>query len=286
MAGPAKIRRRSRIDPGLRRVGARQSERPHAQPLRAKIILDGTLGKSVLIHGVHDSQPLPVIDVHHGVVESVVDARTVRGQGRVRINVSERVARRIVGVGHGRIREGVGDAIGLPGTVVAKPQRDRVEDRVAHARRGRGVTRLVVGVVTQSEHQVGVHHKGVAGRSGVRVAFCHQAKYREADRVAARDGNVRRGVLAAIDVAHRVAVVSRPRVIHGDGEAEVVARLRRRMRRVLPDGRERALIPDARDAVGCSGLRRADSAQQKQQHGELFHHRAKQQPSFGIQHVH
>ena len=286
MAGSAKIRRRSRINPRLRRIGACQGERPHAQPLRAEIGLLWGGGKAVLIYGIDDVQALPVIDVHHGVAETVVDTRTVRGQGRVRINVSERIAHGIVGVGHGRIRDGVGDAIGLPGTVVAKPQRNVVEHRVAHPRWGRGVTRLVVGVVTQREHQVGVHHEGVAGRLGVSMAFRHQAKHREADRVAARDGKVRRGVFAAIDVAHRVAVVGRPRVIHGHGKAEVIARLRRRMRRVLPDGGEGAFVPDPRDAVGRSRVSRADSAEQKQQHGQLFQDRAEWQPSFGIKHVH
>ena len=36
--------RRSRIDPGLGRIRARQGERPHAEPLCPEIILNGSLG--------------------------------------------------------------------------------------------------------------------------------------------------------------------------------------------------------------------------------------------------
>ena len=47
--------------------------------------------------------------------------------------------------------------------------------------------------------------------------------------------------------------------------AEEIARLRRRMRRVHPDGGQRAFIPDSRDAVGSGGVEGELAADQKQQ---------------------
>ena len=51
---PPKIRRRSRIDPRLCCIKARQRERPHAKPLRAEVGLEGALRKSILIDGIDD----------------------------------------------------------------------------------------------------------------------------------------------------------------------------------------------------------------------------------------
>ena len=110
-----------------------------------------------------------------------------------------------------------------------------------------------VDVVAQRCHQGVVGGQSGGGGSGIGVAFLDHAKDGVADRFAAGRRNVGGGVFGAIDVTHRHRVVSRPGVIHADGETEVIARLRGRMRRVDADGRERTFVPDASDAVGSRG---------------------------------
>ena len=51
MRRSAKIRWRTRIDPRLGRIGARQSEGPHSEPLSAKIILDGA-GRKIVLYDI------------------------------------------------------------------------------------------------------------------------------------------------------------------------------------------------------------------------------------------
>src|SRR5437773_10565413 len=73
------------------------------------------------------------------------------------------------------------------------------------------------------------------------------------DRFTPCSRDVRGGVLAAVNVANSaIGVIRRPGVIHADRETEIIARLRRRMRAVLPDRRQGPFIPNARHAVGGS----------------------------------
>src|SRR5438093_1934479 len=102
MSRPAKKRRRPLIDPRPRRIRADQREWPHVVPLRAKIILLCTRGKTILVHRVDDIKPLPVVDIHDGATRkemaveiltsgAIVKPGPIGGQREVDIDISERV---------------------------------------------------------------------------------------------------------------------------------------------------------------------------------------------------
>src|SRR5262249_55106070 len=88
MGGAAKKRRRAWINPGFCGISTRQRERTDAEPLCAQIGLYRTLGKTVLVNRVDDLQPLPMIDIGHGVVGTVGNPLEDSGQRRVGIDVS------------------------------------------------------------------------------------------------------------------------------------------------------------------------------------------------------
>ena len=145
--------------------------------------------------------------------------------------------------------------VGLSGAVVDEPGGNCVIDRVADARRGGGVARDVVRVVTQCRHLGVVRRESVGGGPGIEVTFLEDSISRVADGFAPRRRYFLNSVFAAINVTHRaVHVVSRPGVVHADGKTEEVARLGRRMGRVSPDGRERSFIPNAGDTGGSRGM--------------------------------
>ena len=89
----AEIRGRTRINPRLGRIRAHQREGADAEPLRSEITLEGALGKSVLVHRVDDSQPLPAININHrkagavGASRAIVNARPVGRQRGVDENI-------------------------------------------------------------------------------------------------------------------------------------------------------------------------------------------------------
>src|SRR5262249_21343910 len=64
-------------------------------------------------------------------------------------------------------------------------------------------------------------------------------------------------VFTAVNITNSHGVVGRPGIVHADGEAEVIARLRRRMRRIDPDSRQSAPVPNARGALGRMLIRGA-----------------------------
>src|SRR5262245_58046724 len=106
-------RRRSGIDPRLRRISTRQCKGPHAEPLRAEIILDGTFRKSILICGVDNLEPLPAIDINHSVrrILTIGNSRQSSGQRWVEIHVAALAA------GIVRVRSCL-RSVGLPSAIV------------------------------------------------------------------------------------------------------------------------------------------------------------------------
>ena len=135
VAVQAEPRLLSGIDPRERRVGAIEAEGPHAEPLRAEILLNRALGKSILIHGIGDGQRLPPVHI--------ID----KGAGKARGHwiIIGNVAALIDGIVRVRSRL---CPVGLPRAVVDEPRRDCGIDRVAHARRRGGVQGEVISGVT------------------------------------------------------------------------------------------------------------------------------------------
>ena len=120
--------------------------------------------------------------------------------------------------------------------------------------------------------------KCIAGALGVSIAFLHHPISRITDRLAARSGDVSRGMLAAIKITDcPVGVVSRPGIIHADRQAEEIARLRRWMGCIDADRGQYLLVPGARDARrGMGGIidqehgKNSQSGARKSLHFDFF----------------
>src|SRR5205823_13148529 len=124
--------RRSRIDPGFRRISARQRKRSHAEPLGSQVVLYRALRKPILVHdAIRDLQTLPVIDIYDRMTIGVADTLISGSQRVIDISVTALV-RGIVRIGDRYGQGWVRCPIGLPGPIIDKPGRDGFINRVAH----------------------------------------------------------------------------------------------------------------------------------------------------------
>src|SRR4249919_1935947 len=123
MSRRAQERRRTGINPWFVLVNSAEREGTHPEPLITCVALEGGLGKTVLINGVGDVQPLPDIHIHQGVIRAVSGARVSWIHHPVQKHKPAWMAHGIIRIYRtGRIGNRIWRAVGLPRTIIDEPR--------------------------------------------------------------------------------------------------------------------------------------------------------------------